>query len=95
MHASAPVRAGVNGTQLHVDGGAPLRMDGPIVLCGRSDNDSTRGYNGRLTQLALFNRALTPVEVYASFLQARGSLSNKLIMCHTTLQLAICKLGLF
>ena len=67
----ATMLSGVNGTNLHIDGGAPMRLDGPIVLCGRFDNDTTRGYNGRITQLAIFNRALTPVQVYAIFQQAR------------------------
>lgn len=57
------------GNVLHVDGGAPMNLNGPIVLCGRSGNDTVRGYNGRLTQLAVFDAALTPVQVYEIFRQ--------------------------
>ena len=59
------------GQALHVDGGARMRLDGPIVLCGRSDNDTTRGYNGLLTQLAIFDSALTPVQVYEIYQQVK------------------------
>ena len=58
---------------LHNDGGAPMNLSGPIVLCGRSSNDTTRGYNGRLTHLALFDQAITPLEAYAIYMQARAS----------------------
>ena len=58
--AGCPHVAGSNGTVLHNDGGAPMNLSGPIVLCGRSSNDTVRGYNGRLTHLALFDQAITP-----------------------------------
>lgn len=54
---------------LHNDGGAPMNLSGPIVLCGRSSNDTVRGYNGRLTHLALFDQAITPLEAYAIYMQ--------------------------
>ena len=50
---------------LHNDGGAPMNLSGPIILCGRSTNDTIRGYNGRITHLALFDKALTPDETSA------------------------------
>ena len=46
-----------------------MNLSGPIVLCGRSSNDTVRGYNGRLTHLALFDQALTPLEAYAIYMQ--------------------------
>lgn len=61
--------ADASGNVLHNDGGAPLQLDGPIVLCGRSDNDTLRGYNGRLTQLALFDTALSPLQVFYIYKQ--------------------------
>ncbi|CAK0785312.1 hypothetical protein CVIRNUC_008519 [Coccomyxa viridis] len=65
---------GSNGTVLHNDGGAPMNLSGPIVLCGRSSNDTVRGYNGRLTHLALFDQAITPLEAYAIYMQGLPSL---------------------
>ena len=59
---------------LHNDGGAPMNLSGPIVLCGRSSNDTVRGYNGRLTHLALFDQAITPLEAYAIYMQVPGFL---------------------
>ncbi len=53
----------------HNDGGAPMDLSGPIVLCGRSTNDTVRGYSGRITHLALFDQALTPLETYAIYNQ--------------------------
>lgn len=46
-----------------------MQLDGPIVLCGRSDNDTLRGYNGRLTQLAIFDTALSPLQVFYMYKQ--------------------------
>ena len=57
------------GNMLHNDGGAPMDLSGPIILCGRSTNDTVRGYNGRITHLALFDEPLTPLETYAIYNQ--------------------------
>lgn len=46
-----------------------MHLEGPIVLCGRSDNDTLRGYNGRLSQLAIFDTALSPLQVYYAYKQ--------------------------
>ncbi len=46
-----------------------MQLDGPIVLCGRSDNDTLRGYNGRLTQLAIFDTSLSPLQVFYIYKQ--------------------------
>ena len=54
---------------LHNDGGAPTDLSGPIILCGRSTNDTVRAYNGRITHLALFDQAITPLEAYAIYNQ--------------------------
>lgn len=43
------------------------------MLCGRSTNDTLRGYNGRLTHLALFDQAITPLEAYAIYQQVQRS----------------------
>ena len=61
---------------LHNDGGAPMNLSGPIVLCGRSGNDTVRGYNGRLTHLALFDQAITPLEAYAIYMQVPVSATH-------------------
>jgi hypothetical protein len=74
-------RTDAEGTVLHIDGGKPMQLDGPIVLCGRSDNDTQRGYNGRLSQLAIFDTALSPLQVYYAYKQvspARGSSASVL-----------------
>ncbi len=68
--------ADADGQALHVDGGGRMRLGGPIVLCGRSDNDTSRGYNGALTQLALFDGPLTPVQVYEIYQQVRLELGS-------------------
>ena len=57
------------GSVLHNDGGAPMDLSGPIVLCGRSTNDTVRAYNGRITHLALFDQAITPLETHAIYNQ--------------------------
>ena len=59
------------GNVLHIDGGKPIKLKGPIVLCGRSDNDTLRGYNGRLSQLAIWDEALSPLQVYYIYKQVR------------------------
>ena len=46
-----------------------MDLSGPIILCGRSTNDTVRGYNGRITHLALFDQAITPLEAYAIYNQ--------------------------
>jgi hypothetical protein len=37
-----------------------MSLNGTIVLCGRSNNMTERFFDGRLTQLAIFDSALTP-----------------------------------
>jgi hypothetical protein len=47
-----------------VDGGGPLRLDGPITLCGRVDGDPGRRFTGAMSQLVLFDQALAATEVW-------------------------------
>ena len=64
-----PAGADGFGNVLHNDGGANMDLSGPIILCGRSSNDTVRAYNGRITHLALFDQAITPLEAYAIYNQ--------------------------
>lgn len=50
----------------HVDGGDPINLDGEIVLCGRSDKQTSRFFEGRVAQLALFDAYLEDYEVLSS-----------------------------
>ena len=61
--------AGSDGQPKSVDGGDPIILNGTIALCGRSDNNTLRGFNGRLAQLSLFNASLTNSSVAALFNQ--------------------------
>jgi hypothetical protein len=47
----------------HVDGGDPINIDTNIVLCGRSDAQTSRFFDGRVAQLALFDTSLQAGEV--------------------------------
>jgi hypothetical protein len=44
-------------------GGDPADLDGNIILCGRSDRDADRFFNGSIAHLALFDSAVTQFEV--------------------------------
>jgi hypothetical protein len=66
-----------------VDGGDFTTVSvGRIVLCGRSDADISRSFTGRLTQLLVFDRALTASDVQRVYLAAQpgftpgGSMSS-------------------
>ncbi|KAJ9525255.1 hypothetical protein QJQ45_020782 [Haematococcus lacustris] len=50
-----------------VDGGDPIQLTGPISLCGRADGDPNRGFPGWLSQLMVFDIALTPDDVAAMY----------------------------
>ena len=56
----------------HLDGGAPLAPAVDIVLCGRSDASATRFFDGRISQLALFDVPLTPNAVAALYRAGAG-----------------------
>jgi hypothetical protein len=60
------------------DGGRPLRLDQRLHLCGRADGDPSRSYEGALSQLALFDRALGQDQVQELFDQvAVGALAGQ------------------
>ncbi len=44
-------------------GGDPADLDGNIILCGRTDRDADRFFNGSIAHLALFDSAVTQFEV--------------------------------
>eukprot|EP00884_Botryococcus_braunii_P015271 jgi/Botrbrau1/2427/Bobra.0395s0049.1 len=58
---------GPGGTQYHVDGGNPMNLNGSIYLCGRSLGDQSRGYDGRLASLGLYNTYLTGDQIAALY----------------------------
>ena len=47
----------------NLSGGSPIHVDGDIVLCGRSDLAADRFFDGRITQFAIFDNALTSAAV--------------------------------
>eukprot|EP00967_Tisochrysis_lutea_P056465 scaffold71317_cov31-Tisochrysis_lutea.AAC.1 len=55
-----------------VTGGAPADLDGPITLCGRSDLSLERFFTGQLSNLMLFDTALTEDEVGNEILRMPG-----------------------
>lgn len=44
---------------------------GAIYLCGRADGAPDRHFTGSVTHLALYNEALTPLQIRMIFAQAR------------------------
>jgi hypothetical protein len=58
---------------LQVDGGQPMDIDGPLMLCDRADRLAGRTFDGSIAQLAIFNAALSENNVRAP------------LTCHTTL----------
>lgn len=50
-----------------VDGGNPMELDGDIYLCGRTQRDSSRGFEGKLAELSLFDASLTAPQVEALY----------------------------
>jgi hypothetical protein len=56
----------------HLDGGAPVAQAMDIVLCGRSDAAASRFFDGRVSQLALFDSPLTPPAVAALYRAGSG-----------------------
>ena len=61
-----------------MDGGGPMRLDGPITLCGRVDGDPSRRFTGALSQLALFDQTLSEEEVLQLYLAASISMEGAL-----------------
>jgi hypothetical protein len=61
-----------------VDGGDFTSASaGRIVLCGRSDADISRSFTGRLTQLLVFDRALTAADVQRVYLAAQPGVTAR------------------
>ena len=50
-------------TDVELDGGGSLALTGPLLLCGRYDNEPSRAYEGGLAQLMVFDAALLPGQV--------------------------------
>ena len=46
-------------TFFDVSAGDPLDIDGPVMLCGRSDQLNARFFDGKIAQFSLFDNALT------------------------------------
>jgi len=57
---------------IHVDGGAPLNIDGDIFLCGRADLSQERHFGGSLAHLSIFNESLAPEMVAAMYTAVAG-----------------------
>ncbi|KAK9816723.1 hypothetical protein WJX72_004249 [[Myrmecia] bisecta] len=56
-----------DGNVVPVDGGHPMILDAPIFLCSPSFPSPERGFDGYLSQLALFDTALDPAQVQAIY----------------------------
>ena len=69
------------GDEQQIVGGEPMMLTGNIVLCGRSTGDATRGYSGRLAELAIWNNALTAPQILAIFQQVYCYLGPALLQC--------------
>ncbi|KAK9839475.1 hypothetical protein WJX81_004373 [Elliptochloris bilobata] len=58
----------------HVDGGDPMNITSDIVLCGRADHAPGRTFNGLISQLAIFNDALSAFQVRQMYAAVMGRL---------------------
>ncbi len=47
--------------------GGPALLTGPVTLCARSDLDPDRFFSGRLSNIMLFDEALSPSQVAALY----------------------------
>lgn len=63
-------------TFFSISGGDPVSAAGNLVLCGRADLGSERFFDGKLTQLAVFNNALTSQAVRPLLLVSTDSPSR-------------------
>ncbi len=50
-----------------VAGGLPMDLTGNIFLCGRAKDNSSRGFDGQLTELLLFDDALSSQQIEALY----------------------------
>ena len=44
---------------MQVDGGEPMDLAGPLVICDRSDLLAGRTFDGSIAQLSIYNAALS------------------------------------
>ena len=51
-----------------VDGGAPLTVDDNIYLCGRTARNNSRGFDGQLSELLIFDTSLTAEQIEGLYL---------------------------
>lgn len=52
---------------MEIDGGDPLFLGGPLLLCGRYGGPASRAYGGQLANLAIYDGALNSAEVMTLF----------------------------
>lgn len=50
-----------------MNGGLPINLTGNIFLCGRDKGNDSRGFDGQLTELLLFDSSLTGEQVEALY----------------------------
>jgi hypothetical protein len=78
--SAAPTTDNVN-SPLQVGGGAPMDIQGNITLCAVSDLDPNRFYDGRLADLSIYDRALTPLEVTNIYQEVRVTFCFRFLCC--------------
>ncbi|CAG9467585.1 unnamed protein product [Pedinophyceae sp. YPF-701] len=65
------------GVLAQIDGGDPAGLTGPLTLCGRSDRDPNRHFDGYLAQLAFWREALSPLDVQELFRRTAEAAASK------------------
>lgn len=75
--------ADVTGQQHDINGGNPMFLDGPLVLCARSSNatNTSRTLNGRLTQFSIFDQALNATQVQILYQQVSHTFGTNACFC--------------
>lgn len=67
---------GPNNPEAEIDGGDPIILTGRLNLCGRAGNSVTddvmRDFAGAISQLSVYDSALTSMEVALLFGAVRG-----------------------
>ncbi|BDA48704.1 hypothetical protein COCOBI_12-3860 [Coccomyxa sp. Obi] len=59
-----------------VDGGRPIYVDGPIVLCDRADHLPDRTFDGKIAQLSIFDAALTENNIALLYAAVAGTMPD-------------------
>lgn len=63
---------------VRLDGGSPITLDAPIHICGRVDGEPSRGFQGLMSQLMIFDGALVSADVETIYRQLYDTLlANK------------------